>query len=312
MGYHPRIETTHVASFQTTRTQNSLLWFVNNRSLEDSILGYAAKYATRYGVRLYALAIEGNHIQFPALFPKANRAHFMRDLNSSVARAVRRCYPNYQSGRLWARRYSAEYLPDAKDIEEQFFYTVLQPVQDGLVDNIYDYPGYNCFEDAITGTTREFKVVRWKEFNDAARWNRDAKIEDFTDSFQLKYDRLPGYEGLSTLEYSQMMRRKLRDRIEDILSTRASVGGRGREYLKRVTPGALPKSTKLSTRYSHRPRVLSKDPIRRKEALDWYFTIYYEYREKSALFRAGEPNIVFPPGTYKPPVFTKAAEETWI
>jgi len=77
MGYHQRIECREVPSFQTTRARNSELWFVNNQELEHVILGYAARYSTRYEVKLYALAIEGNHIQNPAHFPKGNRAHFM-------------------------------------------------------------------------------------------------------------------------------------------------------------------------------------------------------------------------------------------
>jgi hypothetical protein len=80
MGYHPRIESTKLPSFVTTRSRNSELWFINNKPLEDAILGYAAKYKERYGAKLYALAIEGNHIQGPILFPKANRSDFMRDL----------------------------------------------------------------------------------------------------------------------------------------------------------------------------------------------------------------------------------------
>jgi hypothetical protein len=125
MGYHPRIEGTEAATYQTTRTRRSELWFVNNRALEEAILSYVAKYAQRYSINLYALAIEGNHIQFPAHLPKANRAHFMRDLNSSIARAVPRYQKGSPPGRLWARRYSAEYIAGAEDIEEQFFYTVL-------------------------------------------------------------------------------------------------------------------------------------------------------------------------------------------
>ena len=93
MSYHQRIECEDVPSFKTTRTRNSALWFVNNPELEEAILGYAARYATRYEVKIYALAIEGNHIQKVSLFPKANRASFMRDFNSAVARAV----PRYQS-----------------------------------------------------------------------------------------------------------------------------------------------------------------------------------------------------------------------
>jgi hypothetical protein len=93
MGYHIRIETEKIASFQTTRTRNSELWLVNRKKLEDAILGYAARYTTRHEVDLYALALEGNHTHNAALFPKGNRADFMRDFNSSVARAVNRYHP---------------------------------------------------------------------------------------------------------------------------------------------------------------------------------------------------------------------------
>ncbi len=52
-----------IASFLTTRSRNSELWFVNNNALEDAVLAYAARYAKRYNVELYAFAIEGNHNQ---------------------------------------------------------------------------------------------------------------------------------------------------------------------------------------------------------------------------------------------------------
>lgn len=39
---------------------------MNNQRLERTILGYVAKFAERYSVKLYALSIEGNHIQGPA------------------------------------------------------------------------------------------------------------------------------------------------------------------------------------------------------------------------------------------------------
>lgn len=306
MGYHPRIETTKMATFQTTRTRRSELWFVNNYHLEQAILGYAAKYAARYSVKLYALAIEGNHIQFPARFPKANRAHFMRDFNSMVARAVPRHQQLYPSGRLWGRRYSAEYLPGEEDIEEQFFYTVLQPVQDGLVDSIYKYRSYNCFEDAIMGRTRTFKVIHWKEYNDARRWNPAVSIKDYTEMVPLTYERLPGYEHLSTKEYAQRMRAKLRARTKDILAQRKGKECMGEERLRQRVPGSLPHRTKVSTRTTHRPRILSKDDARRAAGKDWYFEIYFAFKEASALYRAGEREVGFPEGTYRPPMFTVA------
>jgi len=306
MSYHPRIECRDVASFQTTRTRNSALWFVNNPSLEEAILGYAARYATRYKAKIFALAIEGNHIQKVALFPEANRAAFMRDFNSAVARAVPRYQSKYPGGPLWARRYSAEYLPGNADIEDRFFYTVLQPVNDGLVDDIEDYPGYNCFEDAIYGTERQFRVVKWKEYNDARRWNPSVPIETFTELCTLKYDRLPGYEELSQEQYVSRMRSKLKARTSEILQARRSKPSLGATRLKEIKAGAKPKKTKTSGPKDHRPRVLSKNPERRSAGEAWYFSIYFKHRESSQRYRSGETSVEFPPGTYKPPLFTVA------
>ncbi len=302
MSYHPRIESSEISSYLTTRSRNSELWFVNNKGLEAAILSYAAKYRTRYEVKLYALAIEGNHVQGPAHFPKGNRANFMRDFNSSIARAVPRFCPSYRGGRFWGRRYSSEFLPGAEDIEEYFFYTILQPIKDGLVDKLSEYPGYNCFHDAIWGVKRRFKVVRWKEYRDARRYNKATKIADYTEIVTLEYERLPGYEHLSQSQYAKMMMEKYEARRKAILEYRQSRGIRslGRAGLKKIKPGSLPKNTKTSTMTSHRPRVLSVSHERRAVFKAWYFNIYFQYKEASIRYRTGDTNVEFPPGTYKP------------
>lgn len=306
MGYHPRIECSNVASFQTTRTRNSELWFVNNKPLEEAILGYAGRYTTRYEVKLYALAIEGNHTHNAAHFPKANRAPFMRDFNSSVARAVPRYQDNYPGGPLWSRRYSGEHLAGDEDIENYFFYIVLQPVNDGLVDDINDYPGYNCFEDAITGTERKYKVVKWKEYNDARRWNPEVSIEEFTELCTLRYTRLPGYETHSQEDYETIMRSKLREKTAAVIAERKGKPSLGVKKLRQIKPGARPRKTKQTGPKDHRPRVLAANPRRHAVTSEWYFTTYFAYREASRRYRAGDLTVEFPPGTYKPPLFTVA------
>jgi len=306
MGYHPRIECTKLASFQTTRARNSELWFVNNADLEQAILGYAARYMTRYQVIMYALAIEGNHAHLTCRFPKGNRSQFMRDFNSSVARAVARFQQNYPGGRLWARRYSSEFLGANEDIEEYFFYTVLQPVNDGLVDDIRDYPGYNCFEDAVMGREKKYKVINWKKYNDAKRWDPEISLDDFTEICTLKFTRLPGYEKLSQTDYASLMRKKLQERTAKILEARKQSGSVGTKRLRRVMPGSLPKRTKTSGRTDHRPRVLAKNPKRHAKLSSWYFSVQFRYRDCSKRYREGHPDVRFPKGTYKPPLFTTA------
>lgn len=285
----------------TTRSIRSRLWFVNNSKLETACLGYAAKFSKRYAVNLYAFAIEGNHIHATALFPLENRAAFMRDLNSCIGRAVSRHIDNYIGGPLWARRYSVEYLPDEPDIEKYFFYVVLQPVQDGLVEKISQYPGYNCFYDAVNGIKRKFKVINWAAYNAAKRY-KHVNIKDFTEIVTLEYARLPGYEHLSQKEYAKLMHEKLEERRLEIVKNRYSKGETfmGREKLKLVRAGTIPKNTKTSSRTTHRPRILSLSNKSRAAAKSWYFTIYYAYKDASIRFRKGDMTVVFPPGTYRP------------
>ena len=222
MGYHPRIEGKNLMSFQTTRTMRSELWFIKNQELENAILGYLAKYKLRYGAHIYAFAIEGNHLQFPALFPNANRAHFMRDLNSSIARAVPRHQKKFKGGKVFGRRYSGDYIPWEDDALETFIYTVLQPVQDGLVDHIRDYKGYNCFEDAINERERVFEVVDWKRYHAALDRNKFKvpRIEDYTEKISFKYERLPQFRDMPKEEYIKMMREIIEARIKEILENR--------------------------------------------------------------------------------------------
>lgn len=302
MSYHPRIETAEYSSFLTTRSRNSELWFVNNPRLEEAILGYAAKFSKRYEVKLYALAIEGNHIQAVADFPELNRSKFMRDFNSCVARAVPRYCSEHPGGTFWARRYSVEYMPGIEDLEDRFFYTVLQAVQDGLVERISDYPGYNCFHDAVHGLTRTFTVVRWSEYNDAKRFNPNASIKDYTDEIELKYERLPGYEHLSQRDYAKLMHAKLEERRRIVVEEREAAGLRaaGTQALLRVRPGSVPKTTKTSTLFSYRPRILSVCPIRKRIGDEWYFGKYTAFKEASKRYLQGFLEIEFPQGMYKP------------
>lgn len=301
MGYHPRIESKTMASFVTTRSRNSELWFINNEPLAEAILGYLAKFATRYGVRLYAYAIEGNHIQCPAIFPNGNRADFMRDLNSCVARAIPRYCPEYPGGRYWGRRYSSEFLPGNQDVENEFFYTVLQPVNDGLVEKISDYPGYNCFHDAVHAIPRKYKVINWGKYNADSRYKK-VSIEDYTEIAVLQYERLPGYEHLTQKQYAAMMFQKLEDRRQVVVQERYrnGLGFAGREKLLKTKPGSRPKKTKTSSRTDHRPRVLSIDNVRRAECNAWYFLNHFEYKDCSRRYRAGDFTVEFPEGMYRP------------
>ena len=37
-----------------------------------------------------------------------------------------------------------------------------------------------------------------------------------------------------------------------------------------------------------------------------YFKIYFNFKDASERYRSGEKDVIFPKGTYKPPLFTAA------
>jgi hypothetical protein len=302
MGCHPRIESKKHGCFVTTRSRNSELWFHNNTPLEKVILGYVAKFSKRYSIKLYAIAVEGSHTHQPIATPEGRRADYMRDLNSCIARAVPRYTPEYPGGSFWERRYSPEVLPAPEDLENYFFYTVLQPVQDGLVEKISEYPWYNCFYDAVNGIEREYEVVDWARYNADRRYKRNISFKDYIEVHVLKYERLPGYEALSQKEYALLTGKKLEERRVKIVEERLAEGKGflGREKLLMIKRGSRARNPKKSDRYTPRPRVLCVCPVRRDRYVSWYFRIYNEYKSASKRYRAGEQGVKFPPGTYKP------------
>jgi REP element-mobilizing transposase RayT len=303
MGYHPRIETDEYANLITSRTRDSRLWFANNEQLEERIIGLTAKYTTRHEITLYGFALEGNHIHLVTHITKNNRGDFLRDLKSTIAKSVPKLTPTYLGGGVWDRRFSNEFIADDATLEEYFFYVALQPIKDGLVDKISDYPGYNCFHDAVWGIARRFKIFNGTAYYRAKRYGANVRKADFYEEFTLRYERLPGYEHLSQKEYAILMHEKLEERRQDILRARAAEGKKssvGRERLKKVVPGSLPKWTKTSTATTHRPRVLSLCHQKRAEMRAWYFGIFFQFKDASSCYRQGNMSAEFPAGTYRP------------
>jgi len=309
--HHPRIETKNIASFITSKTVNDKLWFANCSPLEQAILGHVAKWREKNEVKLYAIAIQGNHIHMVALFPKGNRAAFMRNVNSSIHREVTRYQEDFEGGPLFKEPYSCEIVPREADVDVQYFYTVLQPVNDALVDDIKDYPFYNCFEDSVMGREVEYEVRRWSDFHDAKRWkkNEGLTIKDFTDIYKLKFERLPGMEEMSQQDYETKMRATLAERTKLSIETRRVKTCLGAKRLKKIVPGSAPKNPKVRELFGERPRVLSKDPEVIRAVMEWYNAIVRAHKDASERYLDGELDVEFPEGTYKPPIFTKAIEE---
>lgn len=299
------IEDRDAVFFCTTRTAESRLWFVNSPLLTERILAYLAKYAFDYSVVLYAFELMGNHYHLLAGFPLGNKSAFLRSFNSMVARLVKSYVKTFGGGKLWARRARTQFVLEDEDVENWFYYAALNPIASGLGQKYSDYPGYSSFSDAISGRVRKFKVVNWSDYRNRKRYNKKLTIEDCTQTYELKFHRLPGYEKASAKEYREVMLKKFEGRRQAILKERKEkgLGYASPEQLRKTEPGTKPRTTKTSTRHTRRPLCLTLSRAAKERFLTWYFDLLAEYKEASRRFRRGELTVTFPPGTYRPPAF---------
>lgn len=290
-------------SFITTRTAGSRLWFLHNKFLEERILGCLAKYQNIYKVTIYAFILMGNHYHLIAKFPEKNRALFMRDFNSMVARLVGRYVQTHGRRSLWARRYAHQVLLNPEDVHHWFFYTALNPVSSGIVPHIKSYTAYNSFFDAATQNSRIYKWIDWSKFISKKSYNTNVVEDDFSTPYTLTYSKLPGYEETSINEYQKLLNNEVALREQRIREEREikKQGFLGTARLHAQKLGTCPKETKTSGRYSIRPLALSLCQESRRLFLEGYFALKAMFTDASYRFRNGDFSITFPQGTYPPP-----------
>ncbi len=291
----------------TTRTSGSRLWLIKNKDLEQRILGCLARYQEIYQVQIFGFILMGNHYHLLARFPQMNRALFMRDFNSSVARIIGRAVKSHGRRSVWARRYSYQILTRPEDIRHWLFYVALNPVSSGIVEKLSEYPSYNSFNDAIEGRERTYRWINWSKYLQQRRLKKPCREEDFSKEYVLRFSRLPGEEEKPADCYQQELRRESRERVSRLVEERHKAG-RGflgiRKFLAQEI-GCFPRSTKQSTRSSFRPLVLSLCRRTKRAVLRVYFSTLAQFTKASLVFRETlSPSIPFPGGTYPPPRIT--------
>lgn len=304
MGQPLSIENAEWTYLITTRTAGSKLWLINNPALEKAILGCLAKYQERYNVIIYGFIIMGNHYHLLAKFPQMNRAIFMRDFNSSVARIVGRMVKQHGRRSLWARRYSWQVLLEEEDIRHWFFYLSLNPVSSGITSSINQYPSYNSFQDAIHLRKKKYRWVDWSAYIIRKSYDQLARPTDFEREYELTFSPIPGEYKV----YAEQLSTELLVREENLREVR-KINGQGFLGIRKIltqSPGISPRSSKTSTRTSYRPLILTLSVETKRKFLEVYFAIVDLFKESSIKFRTSCFPVIFPEGTYCPPKLTPA------
>ena len=293
----------------TIRTKESRLWFIKNKKMEEEILSYLAKYCDIYGVIIYAFVLMGNHYHMVAKFPRGNRHRFKQCFNRIFSNILKRHAKHFRGGGVWARRYRPQALLLNDDVLNWFFYTVLNPVSSGIVRSINDFDGFSSYQMSLTGETRSYRMIDWRDYNNRKRYNKHLKPDDCEKTYTLQFSRLPGHENDSQTEYRSFLEAECEKRTTEKIKLREENGDgyMTAKFRTQQKNGDLPKHTKTSARNTHRPLALSLTPHALAEYLSNYFAICREYKIASLRYRKGHLKTKFPIGTFRPTMLNGAA-----
>jgi len=273
-------------SYMVTRRCSERRLFLRPSASSNAIFRYVlAVAAARHNVRVHAYCVMSNHYHLVVSDPDAQLPEFSRYLDSLVARATNASLGRWEA--FWAQgSYSAVALGSEFDVLEKTVYVLSNPVDAGLVQRACDWPGpWSAPEQLGTVVAR---IARPEGF-----FREDGYMPKFAD---LELTVPPGFASAA----------EFRDRVADALASkerhlRRELAREGRSFLgvARVLgqkPTARPAPGE--PRRGLNPRVAARDKWKRIEVLARLVEFLHEYRGAWRARRDGEPDVVFPAGTY--------------
>ncbi len=292
------------SSFVTRRFRNSQLLYANNKNLESRVLGSLGKYIEKYEVKIYAFTLFASHDHSLNDFKPKTKSHFYRDLGARTAEAVKKYVPSFGTGSVFEKRPSEQAVTsDTESHLDRLMYIILQPIQAGLCKNLSDYPGFNSYKYILSGKPLKVEFFNATEYGKAKRRKKNIDPDHFVERYEIKFEKIPGYEHLSQKEYSKVIQAEYERRRLKIIEELESKGHvwSSREALRKTRSTDFAKSPKRHKEGSRVPLVLSLCMERRAEFLSYYFSKLVAFKKASLAYLSGDRTAEFPEGTCIPP-----------
>jgi REP element-mobilizing transposase RayT len=274
-----------------------------------SVLGRALKL---YPVQIIALTVEPNH--FHMMIRVINPEHasgFIGYFKAESAHHLNRLLGR-QGRTVWSERFDSPIILDYEKALEVFSYITLNPVKDGLVNSIAEYPGvssYPALRDGLNELT--VKIIPKSAIeplsNPARPFLEDDKLFRYYSSDEFKTETIRLEPECLRAAFSELenkcdaeVRELLLSRLRaDELAFRESRGGKSA-----IGPTRLEKASMLT---SHTPpkagvKMLCLSTIAelRKNFIRQFRNLCQQCTEVFCRWKSGFTNIPFPPGMFAP------------
>lgn len=277
------------STYQLTRrcAQQQLLMRPDDET-NNAFIYCLAEAAQRHDIGVIMSVAMSNHHHTELFDRETNISAFMERFHGQFAKCMNHIRDRSES--FWSNEEpSLVLLADLSAIIDSVVYTATNPVKDGLVERVDDWPGVNCIEALLEQKT--LVAHRPSYFRD------DGPMPD-TVTLTVTFP--------AELGDGDALRKTVRERIERVEKAHDEErrqSGRsvfGRTRVLRASWRSFPPSAssrKRRTRGEIKPRFATRDSDRRAELITRRQIFLRDYRRARAAWLAGTP-IPFPPGTY--------------
>ena len=309
MGSKPRLIQEGYIIATTQRTVDRQFLTKPTPAIRNLVGACAARAMHKYPVKLYWLDMNINHehmglapidgsdeaLSFVAKFKQLYHRLLACELNRMLGR----------EGALFSSASRDVICLDNEAAEAALGYAITNPVKDGLVERAAHWKGYSSYQSLALGENPAYTFIDWKAWREAGGKRSGKEPSAFTRSIHLNFTPLPGTEHLTSDQRRARIRRQCRELEQKFREEREREG-------RRVLSAA--RLEKLD----HRDRPASPAEKRRKplcratspEAVaaytDTFKAFVQAYREASVAYRSGLLDVVFPRGSFRPPLIEAA------
>lgn len=281
------------------------------RVLNEVVVGALARAREFHPVDVIAVVALSNHYHLLLWTPDAKTlADFMAYFKQKLGKEVNRL--QHRKGPVWDGRYTA--IPVSDEPEAQIArldYILAHGAKEDLVPRPEHWPGVHCARELTAG--EPLRGVWFDRTAEGKARRRGERVTRYThsQSYELELAKLPCWSDLDDETYRQRIAERLKEvqdrvearrRAEEVRLSSAAVCAK---RIRRQDPFDRPEELKPRRR---RPLIHAASRRVREEFQQAYRLFLAAYRLASELYRAGDRDVRFPPGSFPPALpFVKPA-----
>ena len=269
-----------------------------------NIIGYAfARAAELAPVRIHSVELNVNHLHVTFSVTRTQLVWvpaFLRIAFSLIATAINRMLE--REGHVFAGSPHITEIGDDAAALRQVLYGMTNANKDGLVESTRGSHLFNTYRAQALGQSQKYWAIDWTAFDVAGGWKRKTHSpKTYLRWCELVIHPLPSMEALTDLQRQTFFRKQ----VQELEASHAkAIKDAGRRFMTvdelfALDPRDRPKEPRKRT---PKPRVHASSEQLRQAIIEENREIAKAHRIASIAYLAGDVDVVFPEGTYKPPI----------